>query len=157
MALNVGRILTSYDEEGRVIIGDDKVMTNVSQLRSGNHQRLIWATDDAPAEIDGDDDPAERNMDIELPARGSVFQVLELVPGKDAYMHRTDTIDYAICMSGECVMVADDGDEINMKAGDIMVQRGTWQGWANRSDKSCQIAFILIGAKEPKHHLHPLD
>ena len=62
-------------------------------------------------------------------------------------MHRTDTIDYAICMSGECVMILDNELEVEMKAGDVMVQRATWHGWANRSDKPCQIAFILIGGK----------
>ncbi len=155
MTLNVRRIVTAHDEDGRAVIGDDKVMTNVSQLRSGNYQTLIWVTDDSPAEVDGDEDPAERTLDIEPPVRGSVFRILELLPGKDAYMHRTDTIDYAICMSGECIMVLDDGDEIVMKAGDVMVQRGTWHGWANRSDEPCQIAFILIGSMEPAKHLHP--
>lgn len=154
MSINIRRIVTAHDEEGRAVVGDDKVMTNVKQLRSGNYQTLIWVTDDAPAEVDGDD-PAARDMDIEPPERGSVFRILELVPGKEAYMHRTDTIDYAICMSGECVMELDDGAEVDMKAGDVMVQRGTWHGWANRSDKPCQIAFILIGAKEAANHLHP--
>ena len=46
--------------------------------------------------------------------------------------------------------------EVEMKAGDVMVQRATWHGWANRSDKPCQIAFILIGGKEPANHHHPL-
>lgn len=155
MTLNIRRIVTAHDADGNAVIGDDAVMTNVHQLRSGNYQTLIWVTDDTPAEVDGDADPAARTMEIEPPARGSVFRVLELQPGKDAYMHRTDTVDYAIIMSGECDMMLDGGAEVHVAAGDVMVQRGTWHGWANRGDEPCQIAFILIGAHPPAKHNHP--
>ena len=155
MTLNIRRIVTDHDSEGRAIVGVDEVMTNVHKLRSGNIQTLIWMTDDTPADIEGDEDPAAREIDIEPPARGSVFRILELAPGKDAYMHRTDTIDYAICMSGECDMLLDDDAEVHMSAGDVMVQRATWHGWANRGVEPCQIAFILIGSHPPSKTLHP--
>ncbi|MDE0539204.1 MAG: cupin domain-containing protein [Rhodospirillales bacterium] len=155
MTLNIRRIVTDHDSEGRAIVGMDEVMTNVHKLRSGNIQTLIWMTDDTPADIDGDEDPAAREIDIEPPARGSVFRILELAPGKDAYMHRTDTIDYAICMSGECDMLLDDDAEVHMSAGDVMVQRATWHGWTNRGTEPCQIAFILIGSHPPSKTLHP--
>jgi mannose-6-phosphate isomerase-like protein (cupin superfamily) len=92
-------------------------------------------------------------MDIEPPERGSIFRVLELTPGKEAYMHRTDTVDYAIVMSGECDMLMDDS-EVHMVAGDVMVQRATWHGWANRTDEPCRIIFILVGGKSPEKDLH---
>ncbi len=155
MTLNIRRIVTDHDSEGRAIVGTDEVMTNVHKLRSGNIQTLIWMTDDTPADIEGDEDPAARVIEIEPPARGSVFRILELAPGKDAYMHRTDTIDYAICMSGECDMLLDDDAEVHMSAGDVMVQRATWHGWANRGTEPCQIAFILIGSHPPSKTLHP--
>ena len=69
-------------------------------------------------------------------------------------MHRTDTIDYAIVMSGECVMKLDDDEEVVMKAGDVMVQRGTWHGWEARGNEPCQLAFILISSEAPNLHLH---
>ena len=155
MTLNIRRIVTDHDSEGRAIVGTDEVMTNVHKLRSGNIQTLIWMTDDTPADIEGDEDPAAREIDIEPPARGSVFRILELAPGKEAYMHRTDTIDYAICMSGECDMLLDDDAEVHMSAGDVMVQRATWHGWTNRGAEPCQIAFILIGSHPPSKTLHP--
>ena len=155
MTLNIRRIVTAHDADGNAVIGSDAVMANVHQLRSGNYQTLIWVTDDTPAEVDGDEDPATRTMEIEPPSRGSVFRVLELQPGKDAYMHRTDTVDYAIIMSGECDMLLDNGAEVHVAAGDVMVQRGTWHGWANRGNQPCQIAFILIGAQPPAKHNHP--
>ena len=154
MTLNIRRIVTAHDDEGNAIVGSDEIMSNIKPLRSGNVQSLIWVTDDTPAEVDGDEDPGTRDMDIEPPERGSVFRVLELKPGKDAYMHRTDTIDYAIVMSGECDMILDDGAEVHMSQGDVLVQRATWHGWANRSDEPCQIAFILIGSKAPAKHKH---
>ena len=156
MTLNIRRIVTGHDEDGNAIISSDYVMDNIHNLRSGNPQTLLWQTEDTPATVDGDDDPAYQTLEIEPPERGSIFRILELQPKKDPYMHRTDTIDYAICMSGECVMILDNDLEIEMKAGDVMVQRATWHGWANRSDKPCQIAFILIGGKEPAKHHHPI-
>ena len=155
MTLNVRRLVTDHDENGNATISHDAVMTNLQPLRSGNYQTLLWVTDDTPADVNGDVDPAEREMDIEPPATGSVFRILELSPGKDPYMHRTDTIDYALVMSGECDMLLDNDEEVHMSAGDVMVQRGTWHGWANRGTEPCQIAFILIGAKPPVKHHHP--
>ena len=61
-------------------------------------------------------------------------------------MHRTETIDYAVIMSGEIVMVMDKS-EVLCREGDVVVQRGTNHAWANRSDALCRIAFILIDGK----------
>jgi hypothetical protein len=62
---------------------------------------------------------------------------------RHAYMHRTETIDYGIVLEGELTLVLDVGETI-VRAGDIVVQRGTNHGWANRSGRNCRIAFILI-------------
>ena len=62
---------------------------------------------------------------------------------RHAFMHRTETIDYGIVLEGEVVLVMDEG-ETTVRAGDIVIQRGTNHGWANRSDRNCRIAFILI-------------
>lgn len=62
---------------------------------------------------------------------------------RHAFMHRTETIDYGIVLEGEIVLIVDDGETI-ARAGDIVIQRGTNHGWANRSDANCRIAFILI-------------
>lgn len=62
---------------------------------------------------------------------------------RHALMHRTETIDYGIVLEGELVLILDEG-ETTVRAGDIVIQRGTNHGWANRSDKNCRIAFILI-------------
>ena len=68
---------------------------------------------------------------------------------RHAFMHRTETVDYGIVLDGEIVLILDEG-ETTARAGDIVVQRGSNHGWANRSDRPCRIAFILIdGAYEP--------
>lgn len=62
---------------------------------------------------------------------------------RHAFMHRTETIDYGIVLEGEITLILDEGETV-VRAGDIVIQRGTNHGWANRSGKNCRIAFILI-------------
>jgi mannose-6-phosphate isomerase-like protein (cupin superfamily) len=62
------------------------------------------------------------------------------------HMHRTETVDYGIVLEGEITLLVDIG-EVTAHAGDIIIQRGTNHGWANRSGKNCRIAFILIDGK----------
>jgi mannose-6-phosphate isomerase-like protein (cupin superfamily) len=65
---------------------------------------------------------------------------------RHALMHRTETIDYGIVIEGELVLIMDEG-ETTVRAGDIVIQRGTNHGWANRSDRNCRIVFVLIDGK----------
>lgn len=62
---------------------------------------------------------------------------------KHAYMHRTESIDYGVVLDGELVLIMDEGETV-VRTGDIVIQRGTNHAWANRSDRTCRIAFILI-------------
>lgn len=62
------------------------------------------------------------------------------------FMHRTETIDYGIMLEGELTLILDEGETI-VRAGDIVVQRGTNHGWANRSGKPCRIVFVLIDGR----------
>lgn len=62
---------------------------------------------------------------------------------KHKLMHRTETLDYGILLSGELWMVLDD-DEVHLKEGDIVVQRGTNHAWSNRSDRTARMVFILL-------------
>jgi quercetin dioxygenase-like cupin family protein len=60
--------------------------------------------------------------------------------------HRTDSIDYAVVLSGEIDMELTDS-VVHLKAGDVLVQRGTIHNWVNRGTQPCVIAFVLIDAK----------
>ncbi|HET7607567.1 MAG TPA: cupin domain-containing protein [Gammaproteobacteria bacterium] len=65
---------------------------------------------------------------------------------RHAFMHRTETVDYGIVLEGEITLIMDEGETV-ARAGDIVIQRGTNHGWANRSGKPCRIAFILIDGR----------
>ena len=134
----------------------------------------IWATDRTPASNSGGADtaPAGLSFPIHPPKGGSIFRVVEFPPdsslsaeqqramirgvpgGAEAAQktparhfgfHKTDTIDYAIVLDGECWAMMDEGETL-MKPGDVLVQRGTNHSWSNRSNAPCRIAFILIDA-----------
>jgi Cupin domain len=62
------------------------------------------------------------------------------------FMHRTESIDYGIVLEGEITLILDEGETV-ARAGDIVIQRGTNHGWANRSASNCRIAFILIDGR----------
>lgn len=62
---------------------------------------------------------------------------------RHAFMHRTETIDYGIVVEGELTLIVDEGETV-VRAGDIVIQRGTNHGWANRSGRNCRIVFVLI-------------
>lgn len=74
----------------------------------------------------------------EMDAAGLVVENAE-----HPYMHRTSTIDYAVVIEGSITLILDD-DEVELSAGDAIVQRGTNHAWANRSDQPCLIAFVLV-------------
>jgi mannose-6-phosphate isomerase-like protein (cupin superfamily) len=70
--------------------------------------------------------------------------------GRHPMMHRTESIDYALILSGEITMLLDD-EEVLLKAGDVVVQCGTNHAWSNRSKAPCLVAFVLIdGAFDPQ-------
>ncbi len=68
------------------------------------------------------------------------------IPGRHPLMHRTELIDYGVVLEGEIVLLLDD-DEVPLKAGDVVVQRGTIHAWANRSERPTRILFVLADGK----------
>ena len=61
-------------------------------------------------------------------------------------MHRTETLDYVIVISGEIDMDTDEGS-VTLRNGDVMVQRGTNHAWVNRSASLARVAFVLLDAQ----------
>tara|TARA_B100000315_G_C14581961_1_gene590942 strand:- start:322 stop:735 length:414 start_codon:yes stop_codon:yes gene_type:complete len=125
----------------------DGLVPNVSSGHPGHSSHVIWATTDLPVEIveDGEDKGArEIGTTIE---NGSVFRIVESAPGVSPRNHRTESIDYAVVMSGEIDMGLDDGEQVHLRAGDVLVQRGTIHNWENHGNEPCVIAFILISSK----------
>jgi quercetin dioxygenase-like cupin family protein len=88
---------------------------------------------------------------------GSVFRVVCYEPGVTPRNHRTDSIDYAVVLSGEIEMELDDGVIVKLRAGDLLVQRGSIHNWVNRGKDDCIIAFVLISAHPVSAAGKPLD
>jgi uncharacterized cupin superfamily protein len=65
---------------------------------------------------------------------------------RDAGMHYTKSLDYVMILSGEIDMLMDDS-EVHLKAGDVVVQRGTNHAWVNRGNVPCKVALILVDAR----------
>ena len=66
--------------------------------------------------------------------------------GRHPLMHRTETVDYAVVLEGEITLILDDGD-VSLKAGDVVIQRGTSHAWSNRSGKPVKMLYVLIDGK----------
>jgi quercetin dioxygenase-like cupin family protein len=66
--------------------------------------------------------------------------------GRHPMMHRTETVDYAVVLEGEITLILDVG-EVHLKAGDVVIQRGTSHAWSNRSGKPVKMLYVLIDGK----------
>ena len=95
-----------------------------------------------------------RKLGTAPPAGGTRFTINDIPPGARGAMHRTETLDYVIVLSGELDMEMDD-TSVTLRAGDVMVQRGTNHAWINRGTEYARVAFVLIDAK-PLHIRRPL-
>jgi quercetin dioxygenase-like cupin family protein len=145
MALKIRRVVTGHDASGHAIIKIDEVAENLVSSRAGATACVVWTTEGFPVDNTGEEDAGLRKTGTTLD-NGTVFRILELAPGVTPRNHRTDSIDYAVVMSGEVDMELDDA-KVHLKAGDVLVQRGTIHNWVNRGTEPCVIAFVLIAAK----------
>ena len=145
MALQIRRVVTGHDASGRAVVKIDEVAKNLVSSRPGATACVVWTTEGFPVDNTGEEDAGQRKTGTTLD-NGTVFRILELAPGVTPRNHRTDSIDYAVVMSGEVDMELDD-TTVHLKAGDVLVQRGTIHNWVNRGSEPCVIAFVLIAAK----------
>ena len=145
MSLNIRRVVTGHDAQGRAKVLIDETVTNVISTRPGANSSVIWSSEQLPVDNDGERDPSRKPIATTI-AGGSVFRVVSFGPGVAPRNHRTDSIDYAVVISGEIEMELDIGS-VRLKAGDVLVQRGTMHNWVNRGTAPCMIAFALIAAK----------
>ena len=166
------RVVTGHDASGKAVVLLDGAATNAKLRKaSGLTSTLLWVTDGSPADNSGSADTAERDIGVAPPGRGSIFRVVDFPPASEAgavdnaamlremglaaghadprhaSMHRTRSVDYAVVISGEIDMLLDDS-EVHLRAGDVLVQRGTNHAWVNRGRDTCRIAFVLVDAED---------
>ena len=175
MARSIRRVVTGHDENGVAVVQSDETATCILSRpnRPGVTLTNLWMNEKTPAIMDRKDDPVTGPLILHPPDNGAVFRIVQFDPedpevlatldGKAAFaemgaganvvegarhpfMHRTDSLDYAVILTGEIYMLLDE-DEVLLKAGDTVVQQGTNHAWSNRGTEPCQIAFILIDAK----------
>jgi len=146
MGLQVRRVVTGHTSEGRAKVEIDEIASNVISNRSGASSCVVWSTKDFPVDNDGFSDPTMAAFKTTVEG-GTVFRVVRYEPGVTPRNHRTDSIDYAVVITGEIEMELDDGVTVALNAGDVLVQRGTIHNWVNRGKEACVVAFVLVSAK----------
>src|SRR5262245_28785459 len=173
----VRRIVTAVNDAGRSYILSDTRLPTAAVAPGEPVRAGLWLTDSVPASNAGVHDPVPDGMIPRIPPvhrGGTVLRIVDFAPerlqrtdpnelarrgvkttpdrsAKDPGFHATDTVDYAICLEGEIWAVLDEGETL-MRAGDVLVQRGTYHAWSNRSGRVCRMAFVLIDAEPLKNH-----
>lgn len=145
----IRRVVTGHDASNVAKVIGDAPATSSRRGASGSTSTLIWSTDGTPADISvGEkvEDMGVRLLGTSPPRNGSRFVVIDYAPGNRGVMHRTETIDYVVVMSGEIEMEMD-ASTVKLKAGDVLVQRGTHHAWHNRGTTPARVAFVLLDAK----------
>jgi hypothetical protein len=110
--------------------------------KGGTRIRVI----DFPPESDEIRQMGEAQARAEFSAMGDAGASRSGAGARHPLMHRTETIDYGIMLEGELTLIVDRG-ETTIRAGDIVVQRGTSHAWANRSASICRVAFVLVDGR----------
>lgn len=152
----VQRVVTGHDAKGRAVFKSEDV-SPTRMIPSGDASfLLVWTTTTVPADNNDETDGRDRDAGLTL-NQGSVIRVVDMLPGKESPMHRTNSIDYGIVLEGEIELELEDGAKKTIRQGGIIVQRGTNHLWRNVTDRVTRIAFILIEAPAYLHDGVPLD
>lgn len=169
----IRRVVTGDDAKGNSHIIEDAPAASIRNVtaRPGYRAVNVWRTEQTPARI-GASDSTPSHQGILPPRNGTILRIIDFPPeprdeaelrrqldstftgiykdaahdrraGKHPGMHRTETVDYAIVLEGEIWAVMDEGETL-LRAGDVLIQRGTNHAWANRSERTARIAFVLI-------------
>jgi quercetin dioxygenase-like cupin family protein len=156
MKLQMRRVVTGHSDDGKAIVQIDEPVKNVINNRSGVSSCVVWSSKGFPVDNDDDNDPTKASFKTTVD-NGTVFRMVRYEPGVVPRNHRTDSIDYAVVISGEIDMELDDNVVVKLKAGDALVQRGTIHNWVNRGTEDCVVAFVLVSAKPATVNGKPLN
>ena len=142
----IRRIVTGHNVAGRAVVIADTVLDATRSPNGDALFTLVWTTATAPVDNDDPADGCDRAVGLTLPG-GSVLRVVELLPGKRSAMHRTNSLDYGIVLSGAIELELDEGVVTLIDAGSIVIQRGTIHAWRNPSANiPARVAFVLLDA-----------
>lgn len=140
------RIVTGHDNGGRSVVLSDGPTPTSRTIDTGATFHEIWSTSDTPAPIAAAEpiEPTAGPLRVTPSGPGTIVHVIDMPPGSTAPMHRTKTIDYGIVLDGEVVLELDDGSEVRVGRGDLVVQRGTAHAWFNRTQSVARMLFVMV-------------
>jgi quercetin dioxygenase-like cupin family protein len=145
MAFNFRRVVTGHNDQGLAIVRDDEIIQSQERL-PGYQATTVWCTAQFPVNNDEDSfnhgEPGQKGRRV-------LMRIGEMWPGEMAsqYIHRTETLDYAVVLSGQCDMTLDSGTVVKgLKTGDVVIQRGTSHGWVATGPGPVKFLFVLIDA-----------
>ena len=154
MTAQARRVVTGHDAQGRSIKLSDGLPPQDHAMQGaavGADFIELWNVPEAVPLLTSEpaNEPTARPFAI-MPASGHLMRVIEIYPpdmgGQRTVMHRTRTLDYAVVIEGEVVLILDDGETV-LGPGAVVVQRGTDHAWENRSDAVTRMAFFHIAAE----------
>jgi quercetin dioxygenase-like cupin family protein len=138
------RVVTGHDERGVSVFAADGPAPAARTAPDGALFYEIWSTSAMPAPVAATEpDPTLTALTVPPAPNGTKIRINEFPPGVATPVHRTESVDYGIVLDGEVVLVLDDSETV-LRAGDIVVQRGTSHRWENRSGATARLAFILL-------------
>ncbi|GLA50101.1 hypothetical protein AnigIFM63604_006123 [Aspergillus niger] len=145
------RIVTGHSPKGAAVLVDDRVIPCVPTSLDCNFA-VLYETHQFPEFNDEWIDPTETRTTDLSNNKGIVLRVVDIPPNTETIFHRTESLDFGILHSGEITWpiphpsYLEDGVRVDMKAGDVCVQRGTIHGWTNHSDQPARLYFVLTAA-----------
>jgi len=154
----VRRVVTGHNKDGASVFLHDSEIGDVFSGKANMQLAELWADNETPVDNSGDQDKARHRFSLEPDVGGNLFRVFEMPPepegtaqpgkGVDSHpgFHITDTVDYIIVLRGEVYSMMETGETL-LKAGDVLIQRGTNHAWSNRSGEPCLMAAIMVSAK----------
>jgi quercetin dioxygenase-like cupin family protein len=138
------RVVTGHDDSGVSVFAADGPVPVARTAPDGALFYEIWATPAAPVPISAaEPDPTLGALTVPPAPGGTKIRINEFPPGAASPVHRTQSVDYGIVLDGEVVLVLDDSEAV-LRAGDVVVQRGTSHRWENRGASAARMAFVLI-------------
>ncbi|MER7559161.1 cupin domain-containing protein [Nocardioides sp. NPDC126508] len=145
------RVVTGHTASGEsVVLSDGPVPVIRTLPEDGVAFHEVWSTSGAPAPLAAaEPDPTLGALSVPPPPLGTRIRINEFLPGHldssglQSPVHRTASVDYGIVLSGEITLVLDSSSVV-LRAGDIVVQRGTDHAWANRGSVPAVVAFVLV-------------
>ena len=147
MNLPIRRIITGHNQEGTAVFTSDEEFETLIIPTGDAAMSTLWTTATVPADCNDEVDGAKRDAGTTLKG-GSVIRIVDMLPGASSPLHRTDSIDYGIVISGEIELELENEVSKRIGAGEIIIQRGTLHKWRNPSKTEvCRIVFVLIEAK----------